>query len=255
MKQISTLRAGEAIQFNAGQAGKYLILREASQAVLLRGDNLRPVEIERGDTVDVSQFDELELHNHNTKSLYLEFQITDVEVRIKSSSTAINGALNINEIETPIVISKIQQPLDIAVNLPSVDVNIPDVQVDMPSSLEISNLPAVQKVEVNDWPNVQKVKVTDWPNVQKVELTNPTSAEAAPVLTPLSDIVLDGDKTIPANIKRKGVIAIAPITNQRPIVIAGFIPLMPGGSTTIPASNALSVSGSNGDVLNVGEVT
>jgi len=225
MKQTSSIRSGEAIQFNAGQSGKYLILREASQPVLLRGDNLRPVEIERGDTVDVSQFDELELYNHNRTSVYIEYQITDVEVRIKSSSTSINGALNIHEIESPIVVSKIQQPID-------VEVSIPDVEVKMPQNLEVSNLPEVQKVEVTNQPN----------------------AEAAPKLTRMANVVLDGDKTIPANAKRKGVIAIAPFSNQNPIVIAGFIVLMPGGSSSIPASNALTVSGSKNDVLTLGEV-
>lgn len=61
MKQLHTLNTGEAIKFNAGQAGKYLIMREASNTVMLRGDALRPVEIERGDTVDITRFDELEL--------------------------------------------------------------------------------------------------------------------------------------------------------------------------------------------------
>ncbi len=231
MKQTVDILPGHSTTFNAGQSGKYLIIREASQSIILKGDALRPVELERGDTVDVSRFDELEIYNHNTTSVHVEFQVSDVEVRIRTASTAINGALNINEVQTPIVVSRIQEPLDVQVHIPDVAVNIPDVKATIADDISISN----------------------FPDVQKVEVTNSVQASASEVHA-LAAIVIDGQKSIPANIKRKGLIVIAPKTNADTVMIAGFIPLEAGGCTTIPATNALSVTGADGDMVSVGEV-
>ncbi len=225
MKQTIDILPSGSMAFNAGQSGRYLILRQASQSVILKGDALRPVELERGDVVDVSAFDELEIYNHNSTSVHVEFQVADVEVRIRTSSTAINGALNVNEIQSPVEISRIQEPFDVQVHIPDVEVNIPDVKATIAEDITISNFPAVQKVEM-------------------------TTSE----VHALAPVVIDGQKTIPSNAKRKGLIVIAPKTNVDTVMIAGFIPLEAGGCTTIPATNALSVTGTNGDVVNVGEV-
>lgn len=109
MKTSINLSAGESHSFNAGQAGRYVIIREASQSVILKGDNLRPVELERGDVVDVSQFIELAFFNHNDSSVHIEYQVSDVEVRIRTASTSINGAPDINEILTPVTVGRIQE--------------------------------------------------------------------------------------------------------------------------------------------------
>ena len=101
MKQLHTLNTGEAMKFNAGQAGKYLIMREASNTVMLRGDALRPVEIERGDTVDITRFDELELFNHKADAVTIEYQIADVPIITKAQKIDISNSVAISEILTP----------------------------------------------------------------------------------------------------------------------------------------------------------
>ncbi len=108
MKQLQTLSPGESIQFNAGQAGKYLIVREASHSLMLRGDALRPTEIGRGDTVDITRFDELELFNHQTGSVTVEYQVADIPISTKSQNIDINNSVTISEILTPITVSKVQ---------------------------------------------------------------------------------------------------------------------------------------------------
>ncbi|MDL5025614.1 hypothetical protein QR676_00075 [Vibrio sp. TMPB1044] len=108
MKQLHTLSAGESIQFNAGQAGKYLILREASHSLMLRGDALRPTEIGRGDTVDITRFDELELFNHQEESVTVEYQVADIPISTKSQNIDINNSVAISEILTPITVSAVQ---------------------------------------------------------------------------------------------------------------------------------------------------
>ncbi|MEZ8068000.1 hypothetical protein [Vibrio sp. FF145] len=108
MKQLHTLNAGESIQFNAGQAGKYLIIREASHSLMLRGDALRPTEIGRGDTVDITRFDELELFNHQAEPVTVEYQVADIPISTKSQNIDINNSVTISEILTPITVSAVQ---------------------------------------------------------------------------------------------------------------------------------------------------
>lgn len=209
MKTTMDLLPLASTAFNAGQTGKFFILREASQSIILKGDKMRPVELERGDVVDVSQFDELEITNHHPTSVHVEYQVADVEVRIRTASTAINGALDINEVHTPITINRIQEPLD--------------------------------------------VQVGNFPTLQKVEITN-HQHESVPRLNMLPQIVIDGPQTIAANLQRKGLIVIALESNTDTVMVADFIPIKPGGSATLPASNSLTITGRDNDILNVGEV-
>jgi len=239
MKQVIDIRSGEVYRFNAGQAGKYLIMREASQSVILRGDAMRPLEVERGDTIDVSRFDELEFHNQNSTSVFLEYQIADVEVRIKSQSTAVSGALDINEVHTPIVIARIQEPIDVNVAVPTVDVNIPDVKVVMPSEIAISNIPVMQTV-------TGVLEVSQLPQVD----SKPTQVNGLPIVR----LDASGLSEISENPRRKGVMIQASSANKSEIVIAGFMRIKPDGVATIPASNALSVQGTEGDSISIGEV-
>ncbi|WP_210502043.1 hypothetical protein, partial [Vibrio crassostreae] len=106
--QLQTLSPGESIQFNAGQAGKYLIIREASHSLMLRGDALRPTEIGRGDTVDITRFDELELFNHQAEPVTVEYQVADIPISTKSQNIDINNSVTISEILTPITVSAVQ---------------------------------------------------------------------------------------------------------------------------------------------------
>ncbi|CAK2479610.1 MULTISPECIES: hypothetical protein [Vibrio] len=108
MKQLQTLSPGESIQFNAGQAGKYLIIREASHSLMLRGDALRPTEIGRGDTVDITRFDELELFNHQAEPVTVEYQVADIPISTTSQKIDINNSVAISEILTPITVSAVQ---------------------------------------------------------------------------------------------------------------------------------------------------
>lgn len=232
MKQTIDIISGGSTKFNAGQSGKYLILRQASQSIILKGDNLRPVELERGDVVDVSRFDELEIHNHNSTSVHVEFQVSDVEVRIRTSSTAINGALNINEIQSPIEISRIQEPIDVQVSIPEVEVSIPDVAVTMPSELTIANLPDTQKVEITNQPE-----------------------EVATSINYLGNLTVQSSTTsVAANENRKGLIFYAPKTNQEDVIINQGIFVSPGGHNFIQLSGSTYFQGHSGDQIRITEL-
>lgn len=41
MKQTHTLKSDHTLTFNAGQSGKYLILRDTTHSLLLQGDTMR----------------------------------------------------------------------------------------------------------------------------------------------------------------------------------------------------------------------
>lgn len=199
MKQTIDIKPSHSLAFNAGQSGKFLILRQASQSVLLKGDALRPVELERGDVVDISQFDELEIYNHNSTSVHVEFQVSDIEVRIRTASTAIDGGLDIHGIQSPVTIDRIQEPLDIQVHIPEIEVSIPDVDVSLPDQLEIANFP--------DTPDVQKVHVVQ---------------ETAPSLAFVALGTMTESGTIDGNTNRKELILKSSDSSTGTIWLGGY---------------------------------
>ncbi|MEZ9799591.1 hypothetical protein AB4279_21530 [Vibrio cyclitrophicus] len=109
MKQIQTLNTNESVRFNAGQAGKYLIIREASNTLMLRGDALRPVEIERGDTVDITQFDELELMSLHRTPVTVEYQISDIPIVTRAQKVSVDNQIVVSEISRPLTIESMPQ--------------------------------------------------------------------------------------------------------------------------------------------------
>ncbi|MEZ9426635.1 hypothetical protein AB4186_25265, partial [Vibrio lentus] len=108
MKQTHTLEPNHTLTFNAGQSGKYLILRDTTHSLLLQGDTMRPVEIFGGDTVDVSAFDKLELNNHQLVAVTFEYQVSDLLIMTKAQKISVNNALLVSEIEKPVDVRKVQ---------------------------------------------------------------------------------------------------------------------------------------------------
>lgn len=229
-----TIKAGKSIRTGGA---RYLLIRNASNSITLQLDTFEPVEIKKNDVVLTEGCTTVILSNHHSSEVELEYQITDISINTQSDSIAINGAINVNEIIEPVVISHVQSAVPVVLDDKTVTVD------NWPKGFEVDN----------------PVEIANFPKVQKVEITNSQTgsggaAASPPILNPLTQIVLHGEKTIPANPKRKGLIVIAPETNSSQIIIAGFIPMKPGATSTIPASNALLVTGTSGDVLNLAEV-
>ncbi|WP_086774735.1 hypothetical protein [Vibrio coralliirubri] len=214
MKQLHTLNTGEAIKFNAGQAGKYLIMREASNTVMLRGDALRPVEIERGDTVDITRFDELELFNHKADAVTIEYQIADVPIITKAQKIDISNSVAISEILTPITVDKVLSPIKVG-----------EVQTEVKTRIQND----VLKVE----------KLADLYTLQKVGsgLLGLTSDEQ----------IIDGKAG------RKGLFIQASTNNASPVLVQGLIDLTAGGHTLIQTDAIVTLQGAIGDSVKVGE--
>lgn len=114
MKQTHTLKPDHTLTFNAGQSGKFLILRETTHSLILQGDTLRPVEIFGGDTVDVSALDKLELHNHQPVDVTFEYQVSDLRIMTKAQKINVSNAMLVSEIETPIHVRKVIDPVKVS---------------------------------------------------------------------------------------------------------------------------------------------
>ncbi|PMO52550.1 hypothetical protein [Vibrio splendidus] len=127
MKQHQTLSANGSVRFNAGQAGKYLIIREASNTLMLRGDALRPVEIERGDTVDITQFDELELMNLHSTFVTVEYQISDIPIVTRAQKVSVDNQIVVSEISRPLTIE-----------------SMPEVTLQGTSKVSVVSMPAIE---------------------------------------------------------------------------------------------------------------
>ncbi|MEZ8633415.1 hypothetical protein AB6D56_22960 [Vibrio lentus] len=214
MKQLHTLNTGEAIKFNAGQAGKYLIMREASNTVMLRGDALRPVEIERGDTVDITRFDELELFNHKADAVTIEYQIADVPIITKAQKIDISNSVAISEILTPITVDKVLSPIKVG-----------EVQTEVKTRIQND----VLKVE----------KLADLYTLQKV---------GSGLLALTSD-----EQIIDGKAGRKGLFIQASTDNASPVLVQGLIDLTAGGHTLIQTDTIVTLQGAIGDSVKVGE--
>lgn len=214
MKQLHTLNTGEAIKFNAGQAGKYLIMREASNTVMLRGDALRPVEIERGDTVDITRFDELELFNHKADAVTIEYQIADVPIITKAQKIDISNSVAISEILTPITVDKVLSPITVG-----------EVQTEVKTRIQND----VLKVE----------KLADLYTLQKVG-------------SGLLDLTSD-EQIIDGKAGRKGLFIQASTDNASPVLVQGLIDLTAGGHTLIQTDAIVTLQGAIGDSVKVGE--
>lgn len=157
MKQTHTLEPNHTLTFNAGQSGKYLILRDTTHSLLLQGDTMRPVEIFGGDTVDVSAFDKLELNNHQSVAVTFEYQVSDLLIMTKAQKISVNNALLVSEIEKPVLVRKVQDPVQVS----EVQAPVSVAQIETPVS--------VQKVR-------EPVKVSDIVTPVKVsEIQTPTT--------------------------------------------------------------------------------
>ena len=128
-----TLAPDEFIRLNTGQVGKYLIIRQCSGSIMVRGDNLRPTALERGDVVDVTSYEVLELLNNQIKPVTIEYQMSDLLISTKMQRVDIDNAVTISEILAPVTINKIIEPLTVSEITKPVEIgNFPDVQKTLP---------------------------------------------------------------------------------------------------------------------------
>ncbi|CAK1831401.1 conserved hypothetical protein [Vibrio crassostreae] len=207
MKQTHTLEPNHTLTFNAGQSGKYLILRDTTHSLLLQGDTMRPVEIFGGDTVDVSAFDKLELNNHQSVDVTFEYQVSDLLIMTKAQKISVNNALLVSEIEKPVDVRKVQDPVQVS----EVQTPVRVAQIETPVSVQKVREPVkvsdiVTPVKISEIQTPTKISEVQTPvNVNRVaepvtvdQITQPLTVERIqqPVNVEVGNASLDVQATI-----------------------------------------------------------
>ncbi|CAH6959449.1 conserved hypothetical protein [Vibrio chagasii] len=210
MKQTHTLEPNHTLTFNAGQSGKYLILRDTTHSLLLQGDTMRPVEIFGGDTVDVSAFDKLELNNHQSVDVTFEYQVSDLLIMTKAQKISVNNALLVSEIEKPVDVRKVQDPVQVS----EVQTPVRVAQIETPVSVQKVREPVkvsdiVTPVKISEIQTPTKISEVQTPvNVNRVaepvtvdQITQPLTVERIqqPVNVEVGNASLDVQATITNN--------------------------------------------------------
>lgn len=297
MKQTHTLEPNQTLTFNAGQSGKYLILRDTTHSLLLQGDTMRPVEIFGGDTVDVSAFDKLELNNHQSVDVTFEYQVSDLLIMTKAQKISVNNALLVSEIEKPVQVKKVQDPVQVS----EVQAPVSVAQIETPVSVQkvqeavkISDI--VTPVKISEIQTPTTISEVQTPvNVHRVtepvtvdQITQPLSIERIeqPVTVEVGNASLEVQATITntdlkvtpdserfnfskvgrgllsitgssqsvqGKSERKALILQAIVTNRESILVQGFLELRPGGHLMLNTNQPVSLSGTVGDQVRLGE--
>ncbi|EGR1966262.1 hypothetical protein K6N94_003205 [Vibrio cholerae] len=256
MRRRITLKPSEEYAFDISRNALVLVLREATQNVVLKGDSLTPIELSRSDILDIQLFrnKRMFLANEGSAPITVEFQLSDTPISIREQRMAVEGGVTVSEIATPVVVSSVQAPVRIAGTVPvsfdeGVSVkNWPQVQA-VSGRVVVDNLPSVQAVEVGNFPAVQAVEIGNFPAVQAVK------TEAISYITSHAlEVTLEGEYRIPANPRRESLIVQAHYLNMEALLVNGF-QVLAGGSMVLPTSGEVLINGENGDIAFWAEVT
>ncbi|MFZ3408686.1 hypothetical protein [Vibrio chagasii] len=270
MKQTHTLKPDHTLTFNAGQSGKFLILRETTHSLILQGDTLRPVEVFGGDTVDVSALDKLELHNHQPVDVTFEYQVSDLRIMTKAQKINVSNAMLVSEIEKPIHVRKVIDPIKISdivtpLKLSEIQTPIKISQVQTPVNVNrvadpITVAQITQPMTVERIQQPVNVEVGNASLNVQATITNSelkvTSEQERVTFAKIGNgtLALTGrTQTIRSKTARKLLILQALTTNEGSVMVQGFLELRPGGHLMLNTNQAVSLKGTASDRLKVGE--
>ncbi|PME33501.1 hypothetical protein BCV39_18825 [Vibrio sp. 10N.286.55.E10] len=270
MKQTHTLKPDHTLTFNAGQSGKYLILRDTTHSLLLQGDTIRPVEIFGGDTVDVSALDKLELHNHQAVDVTFEYQVSDLLIMTKAQKISVNNALLVSEIEKPINVRKLLDPVkvsDIVTPLKVSEIQTPTTISQIQTPVNVNRV--AEPVTVDQITQPLTVERIQQPvnveignaslNVQATITNSELKVTSEPERVTFARIgngtllMTGGYQRIQEKSARKALILQALATNEGTVIVQGFLELRPGGHLMLNTNQAVSLKGTASDRLKVGE--
>jgi len=242
MKQVHTLEPNQSLSFNAGQAGKFLILRESTHDLLLRGDALRPTEIQRGDTIDVTEFDELTLENQHDQAVTFEYQISDVPILTQAQKVDVTNAVVVHEVQRPVSVVDIQRVVKTEIQNRLLNVEVVNDNLNVNASIQGAIQAEINNALLNVHVDNETLSVT--PSV-----THYTYSAVGD-----SPFGLDGSvQTIDAKEERKALFLQAPDSNKKPVLVQGFLEIRPGGHVSLKTNQAVTVKGTTGERLRVGE--
>jgi len=215
MKQVHTLEPNQTLSFNAGQAGKFLILRESTHDLLLRGDALRPTEIQRGDTIDVTAFDELTLENQHDQAATFEYQISDVPILTQAQKVDVTNAVVVHEVQRPVSVVDIQRVVKTEIQNELLKVRIDNESLNVKPSTPLYTYVALEE----------------------------------------GLFQLDGnEQVIEDDVERKALFIQVPDENTEPVLVQRFLTINPGGHLPLNTNQAVTIKGKDGETVRVGEM-
>jgi hypothetical protein len=243
MKQLHTLEPFQTLSFNAGQAGKFLIMRESTHTLMIRGDALRPTEIQRGDTLDVTAFNELTLENHHDDAVTFEYQISDVPILTQAQKVDVSNAVVVHEVQRPVNVLEIQRLVKTEIQNQLLNVQVSNDRLDVNATIEHTIQAEINNALLN-------VRVEN-------DTLNVVPSEFLYTYVALDDGVfeLDGsEQTIAASTQRKVLFLQVPDDNTEPVMVQGFMVINPGGHLPLNTNQAITVKGKDGETVRVGEM-
>ncbi|MDC5758322.1 hypothetical protein OPW41_11945 [Vibrio europaeus] len=215
MRQVHTLEPHQTLSFNAGQAGKFLILRESTHTLMMRGDALRPTEIQRGDTIDVTKFDELTLENHHDDAATFEYQISDVPILTQAQKVDVSNAVVVHEVQRPVSVVEIQRAVRAQIQNELLNVHVDNETLSVTPSVTLYTYAAIDE----------------------------------------GVFELDGTtQTIAGSSERKALFLQVPDDNTEPVLVQGFMVVNPGGHLPLNTNQAVTIKGKDGETVRVGEM-
>ncbi|WP_253649391.1 hypothetical protein [Vibrio tubiashii] len=215
MRQVHTLEPNQTLSFNAGQAGKFLILRESTHTLMIRSDALRPTEIQRGDTVDVSRFDELTLENHHDDAATFEYQISDVPILTQAQKVDVSNAVVVHEVQRPVSVVEIQRAVKAQIQNEFLNVHVDNETLSVTPSVTLYTYAAIDE------------------GVFELDGTTQT---------------IDGSEG------RKVLFLQVPDDNTEPVMVQGFMVVNPGGHLPLNTNQDITIKGKDGETVRVGEM-
>ncbi|OXX34139.1 hypothetical protein B9J90_13420 [Vibrio sp. V09_P4A23P171] len=222
--------------------GRYVYIRACSAPVLITFyPSNDQIKLGFGETYDIGrneptkQFTRLDVYN--TSSANNSVEIEAGFDAFTAASAGVGSSINIASTSLTLPVA-IQMPVDIN--------SMPAMSIAPNQSVNVGNFPA--SFQVSNFPT--SFEVSNLPI--SFEVSNLHDKD--PVINGLPDVSFDvTNKTIAAKAGRKGLILQAPETNQGEIVVQGFLRVAAGAVVPFPASNLVTLVGTVGDVLYVGE--
>ncbi|QPG37893.1 hypothetical protein IXK98_16010 [Vibrio europaeus] len=182
---------------------------------MIRSDALRPTEIQRGDTVDVTKFDELTLENHHDDAATFEYQISDVPILTQAQKVDVSNAVVVHEVQRPVSVVEIQRAVRAQIQNEFLNVHVDNETLSVTPSVTLYTYAAIDE----------------------------------------GVFELDGsEQTIAGSPERKALFLQVPDDNTEPVMVQGFMVVNPGGHLPLNTNQSITIKGKDGETVRVGEM-
>ncbi|MGR5243072.1 hypothetical protein ACPV36_19525 [Photobacterium damselae] len=116
MRRKFILQPKEKYTFVVDMEDNYFILRNSTANIFLESDVFRGVELTRSDTVIITDYQRMELRlvNESDEVISGEFQLSEVDIRIKEQRMSIEDTVTIDKILDPVSVSEIMEPVTVS---------------------------------------------------------------------------------------------------------------------------------------------